>query len=253
MKRMKRYLLIIIGTLWAVPLALSGQDYQAEDLQPAPLSEAAWAAAKEGLDYQQPESVEERTKAEQQSQTTRGGGEQDASRRNREPWIDGAWARTIFQLLFWVSLAVGIAFLLRYLLGIKRAPPNPRLAKTGTTAIDLAAIEDNLHQADLEEFLRHAIANGDYTLAVRLYYLTILQALSLRKIIAWKKDKTNRQYLHELNGTSFADGFAAVTQLFERAWYGAKPLDAQAFEEIAPRFQELAQRIQDTKSVAHAD
>ena len=59
----------------------------------------------------------------------------------------------------------------------------------------LADIEDNLHESNLHSFLAQAEANGDYRLAVRLYYLNILKNMSLREYIIWKKDKTNTQYL----------------------------------------------------------
>ena len=104
------------------------------------------------------------------------------------------------------------------------------------TVIDLEKIEENLEEAELADPLQQAIADENYTLAVRLYYLAILKDLSLNKKIKWKKDKTNGEYLRELSGTSFFDDFQKLTLVFERIWYGKMQLTKKDFSQVEQLF-----------------
>jgi Domain of unknown function (DUF4129) len=106
---------------------------------------------------------------------------------------------------------------------------------------DLADIENNLHETDLDRYLRTAITNNDYRLAVRLYYLNVLKQYSLHEVIIWKKDKTNGEYLTEVrrkNDPTYPD-FRTVTLLFERVWYGEKVINERDYTAIQPVFQRL--------------
>ncbi len=231
--------------------SLPAQGYLEENVAPAEVDKERWAAAKEGIDYGR-HSPQHQREGKRESQTQRGGGEQEdpAPRRDppAEPWVGNDTARLILQILFWGILAVLIAILIRYLLGLKATPSNPKVRKGQVTDIDLAAIEEDLPEADLESYLQRAIADGAFTLAVRLYYLILLQGLAEQKILHWKKDKTNHQYLKELRGTPFSEDFEQVTALFEQSWYGDRAVSRERFEAIAPYFQHLAQRIRDTKT-----
>jgi hypothetical protein len=106
---------------------------------------------------------------------------------------------------------------------------------------NISDIENNLHETDLERFLRQALTDTDYRTAVRLYYLSILKQYSLREIIVWKKDKTNNEYLTEVRRSespTYRD-FRAATLTFERVWYGEKAIEAAEYTKIQPNFERL--------------
>ena len=54
-------------------------------------------------------------------------------------------------------------------------------------------IEENIHESDLDKFIKQAESEEKYNLAIRLYYLAIIKELSLGKLIKWKRNKTNRR------------------------------------------------------------
>ncbi|MBV6652635.1 MAG: DUF4129 domain-containing protein [Mameliella sp.] len=229
--------------------ALVAQTYLEQDLAPAEIDKENWNQAKEGLNYGSAEPRQRRERDEQ-SEDQRGGGERDDPQQELstpEPWFGAETAALILRIFFWIIIAVLIAVLIRYLLGLKRAPRNPKIKKAFSSAIDLSAIEEDLPEAKLEDFLQEAISNGEYSLALRLYYLVLLQALAQKKQVRWKKDKTNRQYILELEGSSLQSDFRKLTYVFEQVWYGERQLDKTGFEERVPLFQAFAQRIQDLK------
>jgi len=93
------------------------------------------------------------------------------------------------------------------------------------------------------KFIRAAKEKGDYALAMRLYYLAIIKEMSLKKLIKWKRDKTNGEYLRELRSSNFFTEFNEVTNIFERIWYGGGKIDAGTFAGFEGKFRGLVERI----------
>lgn len=119
----------------------------------------------------------------------------------------------------------------------------PRNEKIEKTAITLENIEENIHETDLERFIREAKEKGDYALAMRLYYLAVIKELSLKKLIKWKRDKTNGEYLRELRSSNFFADFNEVTNIFERIWYGGGKIDAGTFAGFEGKFRGLVESV----------
>lgn len=111
--------------------------------------------------------------------------------------------------------------------------------------VTLAEIETNLQEADVEGFLKQALADKDYRLAIRLYYLAIIKELSAKGVIEWKKDKTNGHYMRELRSKNHPKlkDFRAVTRIFEYVWYSNMAFDGGQFEEVRINFKDLLASI----------
>lgn len=239
----------IAALLWAQPL--NAQSYLEREVKPAEVDRERWAAAKEGINYGKPEPKQKK-EPDQESANRKGGGEREGPQPEAaptpQPWLGSEAAALLLRIFVWIAVAVFIAVLLRYLLGLKRPPKNNRVQKGASSGADLQAIEEDLPEARLEDFLQEAIKNKEYSLAVRLYYLVLLQGLTHKKLVSWQKDKTNNQYIQELGGTPLQDDFRSVTLLFEQVWYGDQVPDQSTFEAMVPEFQAFAQRIQDLKA-----
>ncbi len=135
-----------------------------------------------------------------------------------------------------------IAFLLiKALTGDNIFSPSDKKIKP--LQIDLEKIEENLENAELEDPIKQAISDGNYSLATRLYYLFILKELSLQKKITWKKDKTNGEYLRELAGSPFFKTIQETTLVFEKIWYGKMIVSEQDFLTIEPIFLQTIETI----------
>jgi hypothetical protein len=116
---------------------------------------------------------------------------------------------------------------------------------------NIEAVEENLPEAELQGYIRQAIASGNHALAVRLYYLLAIQALSANNLIQWKKDKTNKDYIDELRPRrELLPDFKHITQVFERVWYGQSDFGREAFEAVEPLFLGFVQQVQQAKAVA---
>ena len=117
-----------------------------------------------------------------------------------------------------------------------QAPRNRLIARDGVE-ITLDNLDEYLHETDLDRFLREALAQDNFPLAVRLYYLQIIKNLSEKNAIHWSREKTNRDYLREMRGHSSAENFREATQIYERVWYGNQRLTAEEYAALESKLK----------------
>ncbi|MEM9820131.1 MAG: DUF4129 domain-containing protein [Bacteroidota bacterium] len=149
----------------------------------------------------------------------------------------------IVKILFG-TIAFGLLFLIIYSIakGNLFRPQSKKFKPN--TEFSIETIEENIHESDLDRYLRQALSDENYALAIRLYYLAMIKALSLNRIIKWKRDKTNRDYLRELKAYPLAKDFREATRIFERIWYGKAAIKQTDFQTLQPRFQQWVKQAQ---------
>lgn len=206
-------------------LGQNGAEIQRRDFQ-----QSEWRRATQGIDYSDDVMKESKPK------------EQPQGDRPAYDWSKfGGNAAPVLKVLSIILLVIALAFLIRSLLGLNQ--PRNRQVQPVLSVDELAQLDENLHTADLDDFIQRALAEGDFTLAIRLYYLAILKELSLQHIIIWKKDKTNRDYLREMSRTKSAMEFSEITLLFERIRYGNVVLQQADYEQLEPKFKQFIRQI----------
>ncbi len=154
------------------------------------------------------------------------------------------WA-SFFQILFIVVVVLAIVVVLINMLGAGNIfAPRSRKFSTNSNNFSIEKIENNIHETDLERYIKEAVREQNYAIAIRLYYLAIIKELSLSKMIKWKRDKTNRTYLSEIRSTNLFQPFREVTRIFERVWYGEGQVGESEYLSIKPKFEQLIKAAQ---------
>ncbi|WP_168797566.1 DUF4129 domain-containing protein [Neolewinella litorea] len=92
------------------------------------------------------------------------------------------------------------------------------------------------------DWLATAEAEGRYDLAVRLRFLQLLGELERSGVLQWRRDFSNRTYLRQLAHHRLADGFRAVSEAYERYWYGLHPVDRLSYRVLGRQMEELSRR-----------
>lgn len=123
-----------------------------------------------------------------------------------------------------------------------QVPRNRAIARDGVE-ITVDNIDQYIHETDLARFLREALAQGNFALAIRLYYLQVIKELSAKNIIRWAREKTNRDYHRELRQHRLTEPFRLATLRYEEIWYGNQPLDAATYARLEPEFKRLLSEI----------
>jgi len=97
--------------------------------------------------------------------------------------------------------------------------------------------DEDIHETDIDGLLQNAIQNKEYRLAIRYYYLSVLKTLSDKKLIDYHKDKTNSEYLFEIENTATRTDFSYLSYVYSYVWYGDFPIDETNFKLAESKYQ----------------
>lgn len=144
------------------------------------------------------------------------------------------------------AFVYGIAILALGLIvwGIFKMRIRTMIAKTAEPLnFDFKEVENNILETDFEKYLREAVSSGNYKKAVQILYLESLKSLTLNNIIQWKPNKTNQEYLYEMQNSSLRRPFMDITRMFEYIFYGEFPINEQTYLQTAAAFQDFQGKI----------
>lgn len=196
-----------------------------------PVRDDQWKKAAESLDYSNDLPKKQK----------------EYQRRNREfnpklpDWsFDGAWWGQFFQ---WLAIGLLVVIVAWGVYKMLQQPRNRSVVASDGTLITIENLEDYLHETDLERFLREALSSGNYTQAVRVYYLQIIKELSAKEAIVWSREKTNRDYLREMRSHVLSEPFRTSTNTYERVWYGNRTLTSEEYSPVEHQMRDLLERI----------
>ncbi len=212
----------------------SQDDYLKENLSRKAGANQTWERTRKKLKYKQ-EKEKKRKKKQKDS-------------------LNGFTGQGWGQALRWVFIVLGIIIILALIVYLAQGGNFRQGQKIHVDISDekIDWIEENLPQADVQSPLDAAIASKQYRKAIRLYFLLIIQKLTLAEEIDWQKEKTNRTYILETYNKDFHNDFRTCVRIYERVWYGERSVNDDEFAKIEPVFKELAHRfiIQNT---SHAE
>ena len=106
--------------------------------------------------------------------------------------------------------------------------------------------EEIIKSKNIKKLIEKALANKDYRLAVRYYYLLILKKLTDAEIINYEFDKTNSEYFAEITSETINNGFRKVTTLYDYIWYGSFAVTEEDFLKAQKTFKLLENQIPKT-------
>lgn len=98
-------------------------------------------------------------------------------------------------------------------------------------------IEKNLIYVDFEKLIQETLNNGDNRLAIRYYYLWLLKRLSEKTIIDWHIEKTNSDYLYEIQSNDLRTDFQYLSYLYNYIWYGEFEMTDATFSHARNAFE----------------
>lgn len=144
-----------------------------------------------------------------------------------------------------VGYGIGLAILAGliyaiYSFKINKRPRKDTLIPTDEEE-DTESIEnaDELYKIDFQRKIKQAEDNTNYRLAIRYYFLWVLQDLSRRGLIKYEKNKTNRQYAEDLKNHKKGVGFQTAAKYYNFVWYGEYSVPVSTYEKIVSHFKTI--------------
>lgn len=97
---------------------------------------------------------------------------------------------------------------------------------------------EKLDKPSLKAQIEEAKKDENYPLAIRLYFLLYLEHLQQKGILSYHRDKTNQEYIAEMEKDDDIAQFLKLSYPFEFVWYGKKPIDKASFEVLENLFNQ---------------
>lgn len=111
------------------------------------------------------------------------------------------------------------------------------------TTQSLELDNEDVHQLDLDSLLQAALTNNNFRLATRYYYLNTIKTLSDLKYIDFQIEKTNSDYLLEIDNESIIPDFSYLSYIYSYIWYGEFKVDAIRFKRIEDKYQSFFKKL----------
>lgn len=144
---------------------------------------------------------------------------------------------TFLNVLPYVLLAVLLFILIKFFLSVNAR--SVLHAQKNKPIVALSEEEHIIKNEDIQVLITRALEKKDYRLAVRFYYLYMLQLMSEQELIVWELQKTNEDYTKELQQQELMVPFATSTRLYNYFWYGEFPINESKFKKAEATFLSL--------------
>lgn len=110
-------------------------------------------------------------------------------------------------------------------------------------AEQLVEDSENIENNDFAKLIQKAKSQNNFRLAIRYYFLWVLQSMFDKKLIDWNKDKTNFDYFIELGKSPISDDFFKNTHIYDYIWYGNFELSDAEFRTAESIFQKTLKKL----------
>ena len=206
------------GRLMAPVEMESTKGYQSEEIYLRDFNEGKWKAIVGDINF-----LEEPQQKEKEKQSR-------------------PWSGPLLRLISY-TVVIGVILILIYYV-LQYISFDEKIRRSTVEVDDEQSPVEDIAILDTRRLLEQAKRDKNYKLAVRLYYLELLKQLHARGAIAWKKDKTNREYLTELMSADFFfDEIRRLTNSYEAIWYGDHILGQNSFDTLSGRFETIYLKI----------
>jgi len=147
----------------------------------------------------------------------------------------------IFNIVPYIILAILLFFLVKFFLKV-----NSRSIISGKQKLATVKFTEDEHiikNEDINALISDAVAQQNFRLAIRYYYLLSLKSLTDKELIVWQQQKTNTDYISEIGTVTLKTDFKAITKIYDYVWYGEFEIDEIKFESLKAAFHKLDKTI----------
>ncbi|SEA05791.1 DUF4129 domain-containing protein [Bizionia paragorgiae] len=144
----------------------------------------------------------------------------------------------IFQVVPYIILAILVFLLIKFFLKVNAR--NIIQGKQNKPEFEFTDEEHIIKNEDINALITRAIEQNNYRLAIRYYYLLALKELTDHNVIKWEQDKTNADYINEIENKTLQTNFKQATKIYDYVWYGEFTVDAIKFESLKKPFNQLS-------------
>jgi hypothetical protein len=151
--------------------------------------------------------------------------------------ILNSWPLKIF---FW-ALAIIFVVFISYKVFFKSGIFVSRKRPVGETNEEF--LQELNEVSAYDNLIAGAENNGEYNLATRYLFLKTLKSLSDKGFIHFASEKTNKEYVREMEQHAYYDEFRELTRDYEYVWYGKFLIDNMKYQKLKEQFDFFNKKI----------
>ena len=168
--------------------------------------------------------------------------EEEESTVENNPITLPPWGGMLLKIVSYIIIIAIVIFLLYYV--IRNVSFDTKINRATVESNVADDVLENIEEVDIDGLLTQARSAGNFKLAVRFYFLSILKKLNNSGMIVWKRDKTNRDYLYELFSRNYYfEDIRRLTNSYEEVWYGEHVLTDQSFQVLSEDFETIHEKL----------
>ncbi len=153
----------------------------------------------------------------------------------------GGYLLFFLKILPYLLIGILLFLLIKFFLNV-----NARAllySKDNETVVSLSDEAHIIKNEDINQLIQNALKDKNYRLAIRYYYLLILKQMSEKELINWEMQKTNDDYINELEKEELKAPFSHITLLYDYIWYGDFPIDEAKYLKAETKFSSLRKTL----------
>ena len=169
--------------------------------------------------------------------------EQNAEIEAKEDTFMPAIFGDLLSFLMWAFIILALIYMLYHLFQNLDLSWNKKVSnvKNEFKGIEIND-EKELYDQDYSALIKKALAELNYRLAIRWYYLWVLKELSVKDKIVYDKYKTNNEYKQKLvdvlgSRHQYLPIFNTCVKYYEYIWFGQVNISREQFENIEKHFE----------------
>lgn len=148
-----------------------------------------------------------------------------------------SWPLKIF---FWLLAVIFIIFI-SYKVFFRNGIFKSRKSKAAEGGEEF--LEELSEISAYDNLIADAENKNEYNLSVRYLFLKTLKNLSDKGLIHFTSEKTNKDYLREMEQYNYYREFRELTRDYEYVWYGQFLIDKPAYQKLKNQFLYLNKKI----------
>ena len=149
--------------------------------------------------------------------------------------------KAILEVIPYVILGVALYFIIRFFMGVNQS--SNAWDGNKRPAVFASDEEELIKNENLEQLIQEAVDVSNYKLAVRYYYLLVLKKLSEKELVIWRQEKTNEEYVAEINKAHLRQDFMETTRVYDFVWYGNFEINETDFKKVQALFITFTKKI----------
>lgn len=143
-----------------------------------------------------------------------------------------------------ILIGLGTAAIVFFIIKVMGMSNGGLFARQAENNLPYRAETEDINRISFDDAIEKAIAERNFRMATRLLYLQSLKRLSDKGYIEWNLNKTNSDYIIEVNGRPWQSLFKKLTYSFEYTWYGEMNVANNEFQHLQVQFQQFNNQLQ---------